>query len=89
MMITVEGSIFEFPDDVTKEELITFFASLKEPPAPKETETPLQNVVTPEEVPAIGNEQNAFELGFVAGEEVVDEQGVRFKVDKYGRFIEL
>lgn len=90
MQVIFDGVTYEFPEDITKEELANYFS----PPKKEEPIAPPPPVLEPKkleepEVPKPGNEINAFELGFVSGEEVVDEDGVRFKVDKYGRFIEL
>jgi len=91
MKVRIQGVSYDLPEDITKEELVELFTPEK-PPEPEPTKEDIKPP-TPEpkveESVSIGNEMNAFEMGFVAGEEVVDEAGVRFKVDRYGRFIEV
>lgn len=83
--VIVDGLVYNFPDDITRTEIIEVlggvFPTEEEPVKPASLKEP--------EAPAVGNERNAFDDGFVAGEEVVDEAGVKFRVDKYGRYIEV
>lgn len=83
--VIVDGLVYNFPDDITRIEIIEVLGGV----FPTEEESAKPIVPKELEAPPIKNERNAFDDGFVAGEEVVDEAGVKFRVDKYGRYIEV
>ena len=77
----IEGVRYELPDDVTKAELASLIIG-------DDFVIKNKNEVTVHEQMDVAP-GDAFKDGFAMGEEVVDESGVKFKVDKYGRYIEV